>query len=155
MSCKIEERLKALNIQLPNLPEPKFAYVSTKKVKNLVYTSGFDCRENGELQYKGKLGKDLTIEEGYEAARLTMLNCLAAIRDEIGHLGKVKQIVKVLGFVNSAPGFVEQPLVINGASDLLHEIFGERGEHARSAISANELPFGTPVEIEMIVEVED
>jgi len=154
MPSEIEERLKEMNIELPNLPEPKFAYVSTKKVNNLVYTSGFDCRKHGELQYKGKLGKDLTIEEGYEAARLTMLNCLAAIRDEIGHLGKVKQVVKVLGFVNSAPGFVEQPLVINGASDLLHEIFGERGKHARSAISANELPFDTPVEIEMIVEVD-
>lgn len=155
MENKIEFKLKEMNIDLPEVPEPKFAYVPAKTVNNLVYTSGQDCRIDGELMYKGKLGSDLTIEQGQEAARQTMINCLAVLKNEIGDLSKIKQVVKVLGFVNSAPGFVDQPYVINGASELLHEVLGEKGKHARSAISANELPFDTPIEIEMIVEIEN
>jgi len=151
---KVEEVLKDLGIELPEVPKPAAVYLPAKTVGNLVYTSGQDCRVDGVLLYEGKVGSDLTIEQGQEAARQTMINCLAALKNEIGDLNRVKQVVKLLGFVNSAPGFVEQPYVINGASELLEEVFGEKGRHARSAISSNELPFNTPVEIEMIVEIE-
>jgi enamine deaminase RidA (YjgF/YER057c/UK114 family) len=150
----IEEKLNELGIKIPEAPKPAAVYVPAKTVGNLVYTSGQDCRVNGKLLYEGKVGSDLTVEQGYEAARQTMINCLAVLKAEIGDLSRVKQIVKLLAFVNSAPGFVEQPYVINGASELLEEIFGEKGQHARSAISSNELPFNTPVEIEMIVEID-
>jgi len=155
MANEIQERLTKLGIVIPDAPKPAAVYVPAKRTGNLVYTSGQDCKKNGTLLYTGKLGDPLTVEQGYEAARQTMINCLAVLQQEIGDLNKVKQIVKILGFVNSAEGFVEQPYVMNGASELLEEVFGERGKHARSAISANELPFNTPVEIEMIVEVED
>lgn len=151
---KINTILEELNITLPEPPKPAAVYVPAKRVGNLVYTSGQDCRVDGKLLYEGKVGSELTIEQGQEAARQTMINCLAVLQAEIGDLSKVKQVVKLLGFVNSAPGFVEQPYVMNGASELLEEVFGEKGKHARSALSANELPFNTPVEIEMIVEVE-
>ncbi|WP_101842581.1 RidA family protein [Halobacillus sp. Marseille-P3879] len=150
----VEEKINELGIHIPDAPKPGAVYVPAKTVGNLVYTSGQDCRVNGTLLYEGKLGSDLTVEQGYEAARQTMINCLAVLQAEIGDLSRVKQVVKLLAFVNSAPGFVEQPYVINGASELLEEIFGEKGEHARSAIASNELPFNTPVEIEMIVEIE-
>lgn len=150
----IEKRLADLGIVLPEAPKPAAAYVPAKTVGNLVYTSGQDCRVNGVLKYQGKIGKDLNVEQGYDAARQTMINCLAVLKAHIGNLDKVKQIVKLLGFVNSADGFVEQPYVINGASELLEEVFNEKGKHARSAIASNELPFNTPVEIEMIVEIE-
>src|SRR5699024_3527254 len=99
---------------------------------NIVYTSGADCKVNGELLYKGKVGKDITVQEGHEAARQTMINLLAVLQEHIGNLDRIKQIVKLLGFVNSAPGFVQQPFVMNGASELLEEIFGPKGAHARS-----------------------
>jgi len=151
---KIEKRLEELGITLDNPPKPAAEYVPAKIVNNLVFTSGNDCRKNGELIYKGKVGSDLTLEEGYEAAQQVMVNLLSVLKAELGDLDRVKQVVKLLGFVNSADGFVEQPYVINGASELLVKVFGERGRHARSAISSNELPFDTPVEIEMIVEIE-
>jgi enamine deaminase RidA (YjgF/YER057c/UK114 family) len=149
----IEKRLLELGIELPDAPKPVAAYVPAKSVGNLVYTSGQDCRVNGVLKYEGKVGGNLTVEQGYDASRQTMINMLAVLKEHIGDLDNVKQVVKLLGLVNSADGFVEQPYVINGASELLEAVFGERGKHARSAISANELPFNTPVEIEMIVEV--
>lgn len=152
---RVEQRIRELGIEIPTVPKPAAAYVPAKQFGNLVYISGQDCRVNGVLLYEGKLGKDLTVEQGYEAARQTMINCLAALKGTIRDLDRVKQVVKVLGFVNSADGFVEQPYVINGGSELLEQIFGERGKHARSAIAANELPFNTPVEIEMIVEVDN
>lgn len=151
---RIEKRLKELGIELPEAPKPAAIYIPAQQTGNLVYTSGQDCRKDGVLIYEGKVGKDLTIEQGQEAARQTMINCLAVLKGHLGDLDRVKKVVKLLGFVNSAPGFVEQPYVINGASKLLEEVFGEAGKHARSAISSNELPFNTPVEIEMIVEVE-
>ncbi|MCP3738075.1 RidA family protein [Rossellomorea sp. BNER] len=150
----VEAKLNELGIVIPEAPKPGAVYVPAKTVGNLVYTSGQDCRIDGKLLYEGKVGSDLTVEQGYEAARQTMINCLAVLQAELGDLSRVKQVVKLLAFVNSAPGFVEQPYVINGASELLEEIFGEKGQHARSAIAANELPFNTPVEIEMIVEFE-
>ena len=119
-----------------------------------MFISGQGPVENGQYKYTGKLGKDLTLEEGYEAAKVVALNCISVLKQEIGDLSKLRRIVKLLAWVNSAPGFNQQPLVINGASELLEEVFGEKGKHSRSAISANELPFNTPVEIEMIVEIE-
>lgn len=150
----IEKKINELGIHIPAAPKPGAVYVPAKTAGKLVYTSGQDCRIDGKLLYEGKIGRDLTIAQGYEAARQTMINCLAVLKEEIGDLSRIKQVVKLLGFVNSAPGFVEQPFVINGASELLEEILGEKGKHARSAIAANELPFNTPVEIEMIVELE-
>jgi enamine deaminase RidA (YjgF/YER057c/UK114 family) len=150
----VEKRLEELGIQLEKVPTPVAQYVPAKTVGNLVFTSGCDCRKNGKLLYEGKVGKELTLEQGQEAARQVMINILAVLKEHLGDLDRVKQVVKMLGFVNSAEGFVEQPFVINGASELLVEVFGEKGKHARSAIAANELPFNTPVEIELIVEIE-
>ncbi|SFK04558.1 Enamine deaminase RidA, house cleaning of reactive enamine intermediates, YjgF/YER057c/UK114 family [Halobacillus dabanensis] len=150
----VEEKIKELGIVIPEAPKPGAVYVPAKRVGKLVYTSGQDCRVNGKLLYEGKLGSDLTVKQGYEAAQQTMINCLAVLKAEIGDFSKIKQVVKLLAFVNSAPGFVEQPYVINGASELLEAILGDKGKHARSAIASNELPFNTPVEIEMIVEIE-
>lgn len=149
-----EKRLEELGITLGNTPAPAAEYVPAKTVNNVVYTSGADCRINGKLMYEGKVGSDLTVEQGYEASRQVMVNLLSVLKDHIGDLDRVKQVVKLLGFVNSADEFTEQPYVINGASELLVQVFGEKGRHARSAISSNELPFNTPVEIEMIVEIE-
>lgn len=150
----IEQKLQELGIVLGKVPTPVAEYVPAKTVGNLVYTSGCDCRINGKLMYEGKVGGDLTIEQGKEAARQVMINIIAVLKEHLGDLDRVKQVVKMLAFVNSADGFVEQPFVVNGASELLVEVFGEKGKHARSAISANELPFNTPVEIELIVEIE-
>ena len=143
----IEQRLLEQGIILGDVPKPLAAYVPAKTVGNLVYTSGCDCRIKGVLKYEGKVGSDLTIEQGYDAARQVMINLLAVLKQHLGDLDRIKQIVKVLAFVNSADGFVKQPSVVNGASELLESIFGEKGKHARSAISSNELPFNTPVEM--------
>lgn len=151
---KTEKRLEELGIILPEVPRPVAAYLpSVRFVERLVYVSGQDCRKDGELLYKGKLGNEVTVEQGKECARQAMCNCLAALKYSIGDLDQVKRVVKVLGFVASAPGFGEQPFVIDGASELLISLFGENGKHARAALGTNELPFGTPVEIEMIVEL--
>lgn len=150
---KIEERLMELDIVLPEAPEPVAVFVPTKRVGQVVYTSGSECRVNGELAYTGKLGDDLSVEEGYQAARICMINLLSMAKQEIGDLNNIKQIVKLIGFINSAPGFKQQSQVLNGASELLEEIFGDAGKHARSAIATNELPGDSPVEIEMIFEV--
>jgi len=152
---RVEERLEALGLQLPPPPSPVAAYVSTVRTGDLVFVSGHGPMRDGRFTGIGKLGRDLDIEAGYQAARLVMLNCLASVKAEIGDLDKITRIVKVLGMVNSAPGFEEQPAVINGASDLLIEILGDRGRHARSAVGMAELPFGISVEIEMVVEVSD
>jgi len=153
---KVEQKLKELGIDIPNVPNPAAVYVPAKHFgDNLLYISGQDCRKDGKLIFEGKIGSNLSVEQGYEASRQAMINTLAVIKGEIGDLDKIKDFVKLLGFVNSAKGFVEQPYVINGASELLEEVFGEKGKHARSALSANELPFNTPVEIETIVEIEE
>lgn len=152
---KIEKRLEELGVKLPEPAKPVAAYVPFRRTGNLIYISGQDCRVNGELKYKGKVGKDVTEEEAYEAARITAINLLAILKSAVGDLDRVKQIVNLHGYVNSADGFVRQPFVINGASEFLVEVFGEKGKHSRCALSCNELPFDTPVEIEMIVEVED
>ena len=150
----IEQILNEKGIILGQVPTPVANYIPAKTVGNLVYTSGNECRINGKLMYEGKVGSDLSIEQGNEAARQVMINLLAVLKDHLGDLDRIKQVVKMLAFVNSADGFVNQPKVVNGASDLLVEVFGEKGRHARSAIGTNELPFNTPVEIELIVEIE-
>ncbi|RTE05611.1 RidA family protein [Paenibacillus whitsoniae] len=152
---KIEQRLQELGITLPPSPEPRFTYIPCNQTGNLLYLSGQDCRINGELMYEGKLGREVTIEQGQAAARQTIINCLAVMKGYLGDLDRVVKIVKLLGFVNSTPGFGDQPYVMNGASDLLVSVFGESGKHARSAIGTSDLPFHTPVEIELIVEIRE
>ncbi|MGI6631693.1 MAG: RidA family protein [Bacillota bacterium] len=148
-----EQRIKELGYVLPTGRKPMANYVLWKRVGNMVYLSGHGC--NGEEEtWVGKVGKDLTVEQGYEAARSCGLALLATLKSAIGDLDKVKNIVKVLGMVNSADDFGDQPKVINGASDLFVEVFGEKGRHARSAVGMAGLPRNIPVEIEMIVEVE-
>ena len=149
-----EARLQQKNIELPAVGVPVANYVGAVRTGNLLFLSG--AGPDREWWGKGgKVGKDLTVEEGYRAARSTGLNLLATARQALGSLDKVKRVVKVLGMVNSAPGFTDQPKVINGFSDLMVEVFGEAvGKHARSAVGMAELPFGIPVEIEMVLEVE-
>jgi enamine deaminase RidA (YjgF/YER057c/UK114 family) len=149
-----EARLKALGIELPPAPRPVASYVPAVRTGNLVFLAGQGPMAGGKPTVTGKVGAQLTEEEGYKAARATILVSLAALRAEIGSLDRVRRIVKLVGWVNSAPGFTRQPWVVNGASDLLIEVFGDAGRHARSAVAANELPLDIPVEIEMIVEIE-
>jgi enamine deaminase RidA (YjgF/YER057c/UK114 family) len=148
-----EARLKAAGIELPAPPKAVANYVPAVRTGNLVFLAGQGPLVDGKPAMTGKVGGELSEEQGYKAARMTILNSLAALRAEIGSLDRVRRIVKVTAWVNSAPGFSRQPYVVNGASDLLVEIFGDAGRHARTAVSANELPFNIPVEIEMIVEV--
>jgi len=151
---EIEERLAAAGITLPHVPKPVATYLPAVRSGNLLFLSGQLCTVDGELKYKGKVGKDVTLEDAREAAKAAAINLLAVIRQQTGRLDKVKRIVKVVGFVASEPGFTDQPKVINGASDFLAEIFGDRGTHARSAVGVASLPLDVPVEIEMIVEIE-
>jgi len=151
----VEDKLRKLGYTLPEPPTPIGVYVTALEVDEMVYTSGSSCFEGGKLKYQGKVGAELTVEQGYDAARVTMLNLLAVLKKQIGDLDKIELVVKLTGFVASAPGFGQQPAVINGASELLGEILGDRGKHARSAVGVNELPMNCPVEIEMIVKVED
>lgn len=155
VNMSVEQRLQELGITLEEVNTPKFSYVPVTQVGNLVYTSGQDCRVDGEHILLGKLGRELSVEEGQKAARQCAINCLSVLKWHLGSLDRVKRVVKVLGFVQSHDEFKEQPFVMNGASDLFLEVFGEKGKHARSAIGTNELPFDTPVEVEVIVEVED
>ena len=151
----VEERLRELGYTLPEPPTPKGVYVTALEVDGMVYTSGSSCFEGGGLKYEGKLGADLTVEEGYDACKATMLNLLSILKQHIGDLDRIEQVVKVTGYVASAPGFVMQPAVLNGASELLGELLGDRGKHARSVMGVNELPMNSPVEIEMIVKLKD
>ncbi len=149
----IEEKIKELGYEFPEAPKPVAAYVPALKVDNLVFTAGQIPSIKGELKYKGKLGKDIMIDEGRKAAETCALNCLAAIKGVTGSLEKIEQIVKLTVFVNSTESFVNQPQVANGASEMLQKIFGEKGKHARSAVGVNELPLDAAVEIEMIVKI--
>ena len=150
-----EARIKELNLTLPQPPKPMGTYVPGVRVGNLLYLSGHGpSRVDGVPAMRGKVGRDLSLEDGYKAAREVGVNLLGTARALLGSLDKVKRVVKVLGMVNSAEGFGDQPKVINGCSDLLVEVFGENGRHARSAVGMAELPMGIPVEIEMILEVE-
>jgi enamine deaminase RidA (YjgF/YER057c/UK114 family) len=150
---KIEEKIEGLGLKLPEAPEPVANYVQAVRVGDLVFSAGQGPIVDGAPKYVGKVGEDLTMEEGYEAAKIAALNCLSAIKTVIDDLDKIDRIVKVSGFVNSAPGFTDQSKVMNGASDLLVKIFGDKGRHARGAIGSNELPLNNGVEIELIVKV--
>ncbi|MFZ5826965.1 MAG: RidA family protein [Bacillota bacterium] len=148
-----EAKLKELGITIPEAPKPVAAYIPFVKTGDLVFTSGQIAIEAGQVKFKGKVGKDLTPEEGYQAARLCAINTLAVLRAAAGSLDKVQQIVKVVVFVNSAAGFSAQPAVANGASEFYLEVFGEAGRHARSAVGASELPLDTAVEVEVVARI--
>ncbi len=149
-----EENLKSLGIVLPEVMAPVANYVNVVRTGNLLYLAGKGPVQADGKYVTGKLGKDMTIEQGYQAARLTAIMQIAVLKKELGDLSKVKRIIKVLGMVNCTEDFADQPKVINGYSDLMVAIFGEKGKHARSAVGMNALPFHMPVEVEMIVEVE-
>lgn len=149
----VEARLKELGIGLPQPPKPVANYVNGVQTGKLIFLAGKGPKRADGTEIRGKLGKDLTVEEGYEAARITAINQLAVLNAMLGDLNRVKRIVKVLGMVNSAPDFSEQPAVINGFSDLMVEVFGERGRHARAAVGMAALPRNQAVEIELVVEV--
>lgn len=149
----VEARISRLGLKLPAVPQPVAAYQPGVMVDGLVFTSGQLPLLDGELKFKGRLGAELTVEEGYEAARLCALNCLAVVRSLAGSLDRVERIVKLNGYVNSAADFCQQPQVVNGASELLEEVFGEAGRHARAAVGVSSLPLNAAVEIDIIVKV--
>ena len=149
----IENKIKELGLQLPEPPKPLAAYIPAKQTGNLVFTAGQLPMVNGEIILKGLLGQDVEIEPAYNAAKICTLNALSAIKGVIGDLDKIKQVVRVVGYVASVPTFTQQPAVVNGASELLLEIFGENGKHARSAVGMAVLPLNAAVEIELTVEV--
>ena len=153
---KIEQKIKDLGLEMPNNPpNPASKILMYRRAGNVVYLSGHGPSRGGKNQYIGKLGQDFTTQQGYDAAKLTMLNLLESLKNCIGDLDKVTQVVKLLGLVNSTLDFTEQPGVINGATELLIELYGDAGRHARSAVGMAQLPGGMAVEIEMIVEVAD
>ena len=149
-----ETRLKEKGITLTEPSKPVANYVNAVRVGNLLFLAGKGPTKADGTLITGKVGKDLTIEQGYEAARITAINHLSVLKAELGSLNKVKRIVKVLGMVNCTDDFKDQPKVINGYSDLMVEIFGDKGKHARSAVGMNALPSNIAVEVEVIVEVE-
>jgi enamine deaminase RidA (YjgF/YER057c/UK114 family) len=148
-----ERRLVDLGISLPPTPVPVANYVPAVKIGNLVFASGQTPTRGGQLVLRGKVGAEVSIDEGADAAAIALLNCLAEVRSVIESLDEIERIVKLNGYVASAPGFDQQPTVINGASLMLERIFGDAGRHARAAIGVAELPGGAPVEIDLIVEI--
>jgi enamine deaminase RidA (YjgF/YER057c/UK114 family) len=147
----IEEKLTGLGISIPNPPKPAGNYLLLNRVGNVVYISGVTCKFNGQLFYEGQVGKDITVEAGYEAAKITTLNHLAIIKEYLGDLDKIDRIIKVTGYVNCESGFPDIPKVMNGCSDLLIELFGEKGKHARCAVGVSSLPGNAAVESDMVV----
>lgn len=143
-------KLKEIGVELPSAAPPAANYVKAVRVGDLLFLSGHAAVSG----FKGKLGKDMTTEQGYQAARSTAVSAIATLKQELGDLNKVKRIVKVMGMVNSTPEYTEQHLVVNGFSDLMVALFGEKGKHARSAVGMGSLPFNFAVEIDLIVEVE-
>jgi len=149
----VEEKLEEMGINLPEPMGPLANYVTAVIDGSILYTSGAGPIENGKPKYIGRVGTEVTLEEAYDAARVTMLNLLSTVKSHLGSLDQIERVIKVLGFVNSAPDFHRQPEVINGASDLLVAVLGKQGTHARSAIGTCNLPMNIPVEIEMIVKI--
>ena len=150
----IEKKLEELSIELPNAPDPVGAYVAFKKVNNLLFISGQLPISNDGKMIKGQIGKDLTLEDGLQASKLCVINILAQAKKALnGDLNNIKNCVKITGFVNSTDDFKDQPKVINPASETLSAVFGDKGKHARAAISANSLPLGAAVEIDAIFEI--
>jgi enamine deaminase RidA (YjgF/YER057c/UK114 family) len=151
---RVEQELERMGFSLPT-PKPVAAYIPAVRTGDLVFTAGQGPTVDGVPKFTGKLGRELTEEQGYQAAQLCVVNCLACVKSLIGDLDKVEQVIKLLGFVACVDGFTRQPWVINGASELLIKLFGDRGKHARSAIGTNQLPLDIPVEVEIVVRVRD
>jgi enamine deaminase RidA (YjgF/YER057c/UK114 family) len=153
----IEEKILSLGIELPEAPRSAGSYVQIVTTGNLLFVSGQIPVDPGsiplQVRFKGKVGKDLSVKEGQEAARLCMINALAQLKSVLGNLDKIKKFVKVSGFVNCDASFTNHPQVINGASDFIVQLFGEKGRHSRSAIGASSLPLDSAVELEVIVEI--
>ena len=148
-----EENLNKIKVNLPKAPDPVGSYVASKVVGKLVFISGqLPLNHEGKL-IKGKIGKDLNLEQGQESAKLCALNLLAQLKKICGSLDKVKSCVKITGYVNSTDSFVDQPKIVNGASDLISQIFGDNGKHTRAAVSTNSLPLGAAVEVDGIFEI--
>jgi len=146
-----EDNVRALELDIPSVPPPRFEYIPWKRVGDLIYVSGQGPSEGGKPSvYIGKVGSDLTVEEGQEAARLCALNCIACLQQAASGLKNIEDIVQVIGFVNSAPGFGSQPEVMNGASKLFSDVFGERGKHTRAALGTSDLPGNIAVEVMVI-----
>lgn len=155
VAVKVEERIRELcGVEVPEPAPPAGLFAAAVRTGNLVYVSGQTPRRDGKRVYTGVVGRDLTVEEGQEATRLAMLGCLAYLKGFLGDLDRVRQVVQVVGYVRSAEGFGDQPLVMNGASQLLLDAFGERGAHTRLALGTSELPGGAAVEVTCVVEVE-
>jgi enamine deaminase RidA (YjgF/YER057c/UK114 family) len=150
---QIEAKLTQMGLSLPDPPQPVAAYLPAQQVGDLLFLSGTTCYVDGKPLFIGRLGRELSVEQGYAAARQTMLTLLSVVKVRLGDLDRVERIVKVNGYVNSSPDFDRQPEVINGASDLLEQVFGEQGKHARTSIGVNILPGNIPVEIEMVLQV--
>jgi enamine deaminase RidA (YjgF/YER057c/UK114 family) len=150
---KIETKLKELGFELPNAPVPAANYIGFVRVGNLLFIGGNIGRINGVLKYRGKVGAEVTVEQAYDAARNCALNHLAIMKAALGDLDRVERIVKVLGYVNVTPDFIDMPKVINGESDLLVQLFGEHGRHARAAVGVASLSQNAPVETEITVQV--
>lgn len=149
----IDEKLKSLNITLPTPPKPVGAYIPVVISDQTVYVSGQIPIEDGKVAYKGKVPTEQSLEQAQMAAKLCIINALAQLKSELGSLDRISKIIRVSGFVNSSPDFTDQPKVINAASNLLFEIFGQKGQHSRIAVGVASLPFGATVEIDMIVEI--
>jgi enamine deaminase RidA (YjgF/YER057c/UK114 family) len=152
MIVKIVEKLAQMGLSLPPPGPPAGNYVGAVQVGNLLFVSGHGPRQEG-VYITGKVGRDLSVDQAYEAARVVMLNCLASVQREVGDLDRVKRVVKLLGMVNCTEDFTDHPQVINGASDLLVALYGDAGRHARSAVGMQQLPMNIPVEVEMILEI--
>jgi len=148
-----EEKIKSLGIELPDAPEPLGSYIPLIRTGNLVFLSGILPLKNGKLTRVGKVGSEVKTEEAMEDAKIIVINALSILKSHIGNLNNVKKCVKMIGYVASSDDFMEQPKVLNAASNLLYEIFGENGKHARAAIGVNVLPLNSPLEIEFIFEV--
>jgi enamine deaminase RidA (YjgF/YER057c/UK114 family) len=149
-----EERLRDLGLELPEVVAPAGSYVPAVRTGSLVYTAGQVPMVGGKLPVTGKVGAEVSLEQAVEQAKVCALNAIAALRAEAGELARVRRIVKVVGFVASAPDFYDQPKVVNGASDLLGAVFGDAGRHARSAVGVAVLPLNAPVEVELIAEID-
>jgi len=152
---EIEKKLNAMGFDLPDPPTPAANYIGYVRVGNLLFIGGNIGRINGALKYRGKVGDAVSLEHAYDAARNCALNHLATIKAALGDLDRVERFVKVLGYVNAAPGFTDMPKVVNGESDLLVSLWGERGQHTRAAVGVSSLSQDAPVETEVIVQIRD
>lgn len=151
----IEQRINELGIELREAPALIANYMSVQRAGNFLFLSGAGPVQDGKASMVGRLGESLTVEQGYDAARTGAINLICALKSYLGDLDRVVQIIKLNGFVNCTPGFSAQPKVIDGASDLFVQVFGDKGRHARSAVGTNSLPLNTPVEVEIIVHIRD